>query len=501
MVRMSAPQIAAWLAGLGIRVGAKYVRSRGSQLARHLYKNKKGLLGGAVAAGGANIVTSSKRLPNSEGVKRYYRVTKKPPLKPRHPRKALNPKRITSASFDTVDPVAAKKKRPTLSVGSYGGRFKKRRRSKRVTRPTQGNKDTVYGVMSGSGAVYHGWSTCGGRDYAIKQFSEQLLKQVCYERKVDIRGRDQALEWNTGGANRIDKLQLLHRLVAGDGTVYEGLEDVTLVTTLGGHTSASFDTVVINLETKLKLILDTEGRYIYGYKLHETNSAAASAPPPVVRLQLDTWKFNMNVNVSYKVQNITPADDATGTKDDDMGYSKDSILANPLRGRTYEFSPGYPRVRPAVLTQASALQIVSKETAPHGFVTFPTGGNAIYGAGMPMHAPPPGGTLFQNCIKGSAVNIQPGNFKIMYSNFKFSGSVKQFCSKVTSATNSVTGKLSRFTLGNTVAYGLMPTMRTHGETIKIAYQYDCTSTSTLRPKYKCTIPRNNASTHLDFIAT
>lgn len=389
------------------------------------------------------------------------------------------------------------RKRSAAPIGPYAGRFKRRRKSAAVRKPMQGNRDSVFGTLVGTSAVYSGFSSSGGRDYVIKQFCEQLIRQVCIERKVDISGRDAPLAWNKNGNAHITLLRLNHRIVGADGTLVDDFDDVSLTTTLTGNISTSFDETVFNAIPAVKDILSLQNRYIYGYELQ-----GLGMPPQVVRSQVDTWRVSLSVYTSMKIQNITPADDAAGTKDDSAAYLKDSIMSNPLTGRSYEFSPGYPRMRPAVLSSAetSSLAILSKENGDHGFVQFPAASDAVYSHGNPLHIPPPGGTIFQNCTKGASMNLAPGNFKTLTSKFVFKGTVKQWCHKVNSGTfaDDNTSSWSRFTLGTTIAFGLVPTMRTKtGEAVKLAYQYDIGSRSSLKPRYKCSVPRSNTSTKLD----
>lgn len=384
-----------------------------------------------------------------------------------------------------------KKRAPRFEIGPYAGRFKKRTSKKKVRKPTQGNRDSIYGTIMGNEAAYSGWSTSGGRAYAIKQFCEHLFRQVCAERKVDIRGRDEPLGWSRQSTTRMGFLRLLHRHVRGDGTVGDAYYDVDLIQdATSPYTAKSFDQVVTAMETAVSDILRYEGRYIYGYELHPHGAEIVN----VVRLQVDTWKYTYKVNISYKIQNITPADDANGTKDDTQHYSKDSIMANPLSGRSYEFSPGYPRIRPAALESNSSLAVVSNENWDHGLVQFPAQADQIYDPGHPLHNPPPGGTIFQNCKKGASMSLNPGSFKTLHSSFTFSGTIRQWCQKVQSAqgTDAHNSQYTRFTLGNTVAFGLKPTMRTTtSEQVKLAYQLDIVSSGYMKPKYKCTIPRSN----------
>lgn len=395
-------------------------------------------------------------------------------LRPRKRRKQSKPKRFV--------PKSKRGAAPKFAIGNYGGRFKKRRAYKKVRKPTQGNTDTVYGQLVGQEAVYGGWSTCGGRDHAILQFSEQLLRQVMYERKLDIPGRDDPLPFTTSTA---DTLRLLYRTMNVDGTFVDAHDDVPIT---ASGTTKTFDVVAQEIKSMLATALTQNLRYLYGYELK------CNGEVMVARHQVDTWKFSMQVGTNFKVQNITPADDAAGSDDNRVAYSKDSILSNPLSGRQYEFSPGYPRIRPKI-KDAEALAVLADESEVHGLVRFPVKTDAVYNPGGVLHVPPPGGTIFQNCVKGSSIAISPGNYKMLRSAFTFSGTVKQFCHKLhQNNANASSRGWARMTLGNTVCFGLAPTMRTTAqETVHIAYQKDMLSKAQLKPKYKCRLPRSNIS--------
>lgn len=449
----------------------------------------------------------SAKIANQKQIEEFYRQRKR-----KQPQKAVRLPKAPAIQKESVIPKsygdkittplsgAGTKRKSVSAIGSYGGRFKKRRAYKRVRKPTQGNQDSVFGTIHAQEAAYFGWSTSGGRDYAIKQLAEQIVKQVCAERKIDIRGRTEPLPWNYNSNTHVKTLRLMFRHVHGDGTLTDSDYDVALTTTSTGNVAVSFDEATSNTVVGLKEKLAYVNQYLYGYQL--LNEGAE--PPSVVRLQVDTWKVFFNVKVSCKIQNITPADDFTGGTDDNaQHYSKDSIMSNPLKGRSYEFSPGYPRVRPAVAASNSDLHKMSAENGDHGFLKFPDQSNAIYNPGNLLHSPPPGGTIFQNCIKGASMYINPGNFKVLTSSFRFNGTVKQLCLKLASnQAQSGSSQYTRYTLGNTVAFGLVPTMRTTtSENVKIAYQYDVASTCSLWPRYKCTIPRSNNSSLLNFPTT
>lgn len=392
------------------------------------------------------------------------------------------------------------RRRPKAPIGPYAGRFKRMRRKRAISKPTYGNKDTLFGTIEGTHAVYSGYSTCGGRKHALTQFSEAFVRHLLKLRKVDLKGRQDAISWTDGlDYPRIEKLTLYFRNQLGDGSTVETSTDVLLwQSSPAGY--ISFDSLVSSLVTTLLTELDDDNKFLFGFVLSRTSNGTDQEPVLQSR-QLCDWKVKMKVTTVMKLQNITPADDVAGTKDDGVSYSKDSILSNPLSGRSYLFGPGFPRPRSSIIGPSSHnhnLSVITNQENAHGLITFPDVNDAVYLPGGVLHVPPMGGNVFSNTLKGAGVYLSPGNFKIFRNTFTFDGTVRSFCKKVSYklsvSTNINQSSGKRFQLGQSFAFGFSPTMRTTtSETIRLAYHMDRTSSCYMSARHKVVVPRSNTS--------
>lgn len=390
---------------------------------------------------------------------------------------------------------------PKFAIGSSAGRFKRLRRSRKVSKPHYTNKDTLYGTITGTHSVYSGYSTCGGRIHALQMFSEAFLRHLLKLRKVEIKGRQDDIPWteNPSTTPRYKEIKLLYRDELGDGDIVETSATVQL---WNSHhmTYYSFNELVSFISSQLADDLKKDTLYLFGFTLSTTNDGTDSEVVVQSR-QLCDWQLNLNVKTMMKIQNITPADDEAGLDDNEQKYSKDSILSNPLSGRSYLFGPGFPRPRPTIVgpgTHNSSLEDLTNQTDVNGFVQFPASTDSVYASGGALHTPPSGGNVFANCKKGSSLYLSPGNFKWFTNVFTFKGTVKSFCKKasfeeaISTDTNSSPGK--RFTLGETFAFGFAPTMRTtNAETVRLAYHMDRTSSCYISARHRVVVPRSNTS--------
>jgi hypothetical protein len=405
-------------------------------------------------------------------------------------RKAYKPTRFKST-----------RKLPKAPIGPYAGRFKRMRRKRAVIKPTYGNKDTLYGTIEGTHAVYSGYSTCGGRKHALRQFSESFFRHLLKLRKVDLKGRQDSITWTTAGPDlpRIDQLELMFRNQLGDGTTVE-TSSILMLWNTSASNYYSFDDVVDSMVTLLESELVDDNKFLFGFSLNRT-SDGDNQESVIQSRQVCDWKLNMKVTTVIKLQNITPADDVTGTNDDDVRYSKDSILSNPLSGRSYLFGPGFPRPRSSIIgpsTYNQSLSSITDQEDGNGLITFPPANDSVYQPGGVLHVPPMGGNVFSNVVKGGGAYLSPGNFKNFSTQFSFSGNVRSFCKKVSYkrsvSTDINTSSGKRFILGQSFAFGFSPTMRTTlGETIRLAYHMDRTSRSYLSARHKVVVPRSNTS--------
>lgn len=389
---------------------------------------------------------------------------------------------------------------PKAPIGPYAGRFKPMRRKRATIMPTYGNKDTLYGTIEGHHAVYSGFSTCGGRKHALRQFSESFFRHLLKLRKVELKGRQDAILWTDGvDFPRIEQLVLMFRNQLGDGNIVETSSDIILWDSSSSN-YYSFDDAVDSMVTLLESELVDDNKFLFGFTLNRTTNGT-DQEPVIQSRQLCDWKMKMKVTTLLKLQNITPADDVTGARDDAVSYSKDSILSNPLSGRSYLFGPGFPRPRSSIIgpsTYNQSLADITNQEDNNGLITFPSVNDSVYQPGAILHVPPKGGNVFSNVIKGGAAYLSPGNFKLFSNKFVFSGTVRSFCKKVSYkrsiSTDITTSSGKRFQLGQSFAFGFSPTMRTtQAEAIRLAYHMDRISSSYLSARHKVVVPRSNTS--------
>nr|QUS52610.1 capsid protein [Mute swan feces associated circular virus 11] len=479
---MTTPQVAAWLAGLALRGGSQAARTAGSRLSRRLFKNRAALLGAAAGVGGANLAVSHKRT-SDQGLKNYYRVTKRPglPEKKRVPRKALNPKRGA--------PTQMPGKRKVAHRGPYAGRFKR----PRVVRgkPMYGNKHIAYGTVTSQNAVYHGYQACGSRDILIREFSEQLLRSILRESKVAIKTRDTAIPW--AGPTRDEsfrdpfRIAFYFHLVQDDGSIVVSTVDTNLDTSGAGSNYKSFDDVATGMATSFAAEMSVPNKYLYSYTIFKGDGSGIDEG--MTTRNVAEWSFNVNVSTNYKVQNITPADLGTGNET----FNRDNIASNPLQGRVWEFSGAAPRFRGQFSNMIGSANSIEKSDHPYGLIVFPAANDNVYDVGNYFHSVPTGTVLFQNCSKTGTVNLTPGGHKNIVKRYNFSGTVRHFCKRIAASDDH------KFGMGDAICVGLQPSMRTtNDEAVTIAFHLDIGVKARLSPRYKIHLNQNNASQQYTF---
>lgn len=452
----------------------------------------------------------SDKIRSQKYIQEYYRNAKRkePQKVPRFPplgpiqEESVMPKSYGGKISTPLPGTKRRKTAASYAVGaSYAGRFKRMRKKRAISRPHYGNKDTLYGTMVGDHAIYSGYSTCGGRKHALTQFSEAFIRHLLKVRKVDLKGRDDQILWTDGtDFPRYELLNLHFRNQLGDGNIVETKKDLLL---WKSNKYLSFNALTDDLVTLLSAELVDDNKFLFGFTLNSTDTGTPQEPVMQSR-QVCDWRIKMKVVSSMKIQNITPADDAAGTKDDGVSYSKDSILSNPLSGRSYLFGPGFPRPRSSIIgpgTHSANLSMITNQENEDGLVQFPGHSSPtdnIYGPGGILHTPPLGGNVFSNCEKGAGIYLSPGNYKMFKNTFTFSGTIRQFCKKVSykrsvsTDTDESSGK--RFALGQSFCFGFSPTMRTSvSETIKLAYHLDRTSSCYMMARHRVVVPRSNTS--------
>lgn len=376
---------------------------------------------------------------------------------------------------------------PKYPVGPYQGRFKQRRIA-----PTKvtGNKETVYGTIDGQNATYGGFFKNGGRKKVIRELVEQLLKTIIRQRKITCASRDSIISWlgdqwygSSHGGQAPTQLQFLFHEKDKDGIYYTTTVTQNLLASLtDGTYYYTFDGLVDLLVPLFETALNSDERFLYGYKLTNTYGGSEAL---IQERSLSEWKITMTVRCNMKIQNITPADLGGET----AKYDKDNIANNPLMGRVFTFSGGVPRLRGQFAGAIAGMHHVSDTDDADGLIVFPDQTNTVYDNGNALHIVPKGTTLFENCTHSTAVALSPGGYKNVSTLFTFSGTLKQFTKKLALATGEP------FKFGETVCFGFEPAMRTaENEAVKLAYHLDVLTHCTLWPRHKIYVQQRNKST-------
>lgn len=423
---------------------------------------------------------------------RFYRATK-----PMRTASARADKRIRGAIYGGVKKtvvgtgragarLGARLKRPFAKRGrviAHGssGRFR-RAKKKRRKGPSKAIKNhaEVYGTVTGYNSVYHGYLTCGGKDFILRQYVECLLRSIILAQGITVRDRHSPLPWSSL-AGKMEKIVLRFGRTEATGTV--GLTDRTVLlgTALGYST---FDSLVDAMLLEFKVYTYSDRQDFVGWFLYEYQGDSTTSRAIKQDFSPSTAQFYCSVKSTFKIQNQT--------LNDSSNKSTDVVDANPLEGKIYTFSSGPPRVRPQMFTASLQLDNFQADNNPNGLVLSPPKTEAIYGVGRELFSPPPGSQMFSNCTSTVKVHLEPGANKSVSSTFTFKGTVNQFFKRIC-------GNQSRFTMGETTLIGLEPSMRSGPigstpETVKIAYNLDKTATSFLSPRRVLIIPQSNKAT-------
>lgn len=377
-------------------------------------------------------------------------------------------------------------KAPKFPVGPYQGRFKKQRRVK----PTKvtGNKEAVYGTITGENATYGGFFKCGGRRRLIREFAEKLVTTIIRERKVTCPSRDSTIFWqgdrwydsSIAGGTAPTQMVFLFNEKDKDGNNYGTQFAQNLVPSqTNGTYYYTYDELVTELVPKFEAHLNNDERHIVGYKL---NCIWGDSTSVIYERSLAEWKLTMTVRCNLKIQNITPAD----IGGEQEKYDKDNIANNPLTGRIMTFSGGVPRIRGQFAGSINGAPYIADTDDHEGLLVFPAGSNSIYDNGNALHVVPKGTTLFENCTHSTPVSLSPGGHKNISTLYTFSGTLKQFTKKLN------TSFAFPFKCGETVCFGFEPAMRTNeNEVVKLAYHLDVVSHSTLWPRHRIYVEQRN----------
>lgn len=369
----------------------------------------------------------------------------------------------------------------TIRHGS-SGRFRKNNK-RRIKRPNKAilNHSEVYGTVTGKNAVYHGFLTCGGKDFILKQYAESLLRAIILQQGVTLRDRHTPIPWSSL-AGKMQKITLRFSRTAEDGSISLTDRDVSLGTALA---YSNFDAIVALMLAEFKSYTYSDRQDFVGWFLYEFQGDSSTARAVKQDYSPSSAQFYCCVKTVFKVQNQTLNDSST--------KSTDVVDSNPLEGKIYTFSSGPPRVRPQLHTAAQQLDNFQQDNEPNGLVLAPPKTEDIFNKGRELFSCPPGSQMFSNCTSTVKVQLEPGANKSISTTFTFKGTVNQFFKRVC-------GLQSRFTMGQTTLIGLEPSMRSSNEeTVKIAYNLDKSATAYLSPRRVLVIPQSNTATLKDIV--
>ena len=374
-----------------------------------------------------------------------------------------------------------KGKAPTRRVGSYGGRFKAPKKAKMSGVKGIKNHAEIYGTCETKNAVYHGFNTCGGRPNVFKQYAEQLLKSIMLEQGISLNNRDSEIYW--GNAGNMEKIELKFSRVDLAGSITNSFINIPL----GTATSyANFDsTVGLMMNAFMSAALQQDRDGFVGWALFEFQGDSSTSRPIKRNYNCSDAHFELHVKSTFKVQNQTQSDpDSAGAR----SGSTDVIDANPLEGKVYRFKSGFPKVRQQFLTAGWELDDFQGDIQANGLCLAPADTGTVYDTGNPLFSPFMGNTMFSNCVAQGKITLQPGKYKSSIHTYTFSGSVRSFIKA------AISSDQSRFTMGDTILYGMEPAMRTSdNELVKIAYNLEYDSKSSLKKKIKMHLPQSNIS--------
>jgi hypothetical protein len=163
-----------------------------------------------------------------------------------------------------------------------------------------------------------------------------------------------------------------------------------------------------------------------------------------------------------------------------------------LVGVAYHFKGNVPRLRSNYVGD-SEISEFSKSDRTLGLIVGPLSADNAYSNGHTLFSPPIGKTIWENCSKQGRVALDPGSHKVYTDKFAYSGSVKYFFARLAHRGGNIP------TLGASVLIALEPQLRTTlDEKVKLAYNMDVRTTSSLKFVKKLVIPQRNNSATLSF---
>lgn len=203
-----------------------------------------------------------------------------------------------------------------------------------------------------------------------------------------------------------------------------------------------------------------------------TNSGTDYVPVNV--LDVEDWIYHMYSCVSFKVQNVTPADDGATLQSTD-------ITANPLQGRLFRFSGITPKVSAwNDDTLNWGVNLEEQKSDDSGLIQ-PTSNPGDGWNTIPMSQ------VFKNCTSSMFVRLEPGHIKYTTAKFKFYGTMQKFLLGIFGANDSGTvesrdSDLNGF--GTSFVFALEKVMRTGNAAVSANVQLDVSCGCVAIPRMK-----------------
>lgn len=337
------------------------------------------------------------------------------------------------------------RKRKTLIVGDMPRRFKKIKRAKPGMQLSY--KYEEYATLTRTNVAYVGMTSIGGHKRMLKPVVAQLLRKLLKQAEVQVLDHHQPPELPANSP--WDRVRWFANHRTNSGSIQEA--DFRSAVTFAGKT---FDALVDALTDELILTTEVTDPFWEITELRLLNSSNQV----YFRLnRLDHMVVDVIVKQTMDIQNQC--------RDDEGDANKDSVLANPVKGRLYSFDHQFPRKRDGI---HQVLPFEANDAKfRQGLLETGTDTDSIYktpdhAAAPPVYnylfTPPNGKQIWTNCKGQVSVSLSPGRHKKFATYFRFRGYLKTLLMKMSHGKDANNYSLPRF--GTCKLLGLEPVMRT-----------------------------------------
>lgn len=195
---------------------------------------------------------------------------------------------------------------------------------------------------------------------------------------------------------------------------------------------------------------------------------------PVNMLDVEDWQYHMYSCVSFKLQNVTPADDGAALQSTD-------ITANPLQGRLFRFSGITPKVSSWNTDTLNWGTNLEDQASDDSGLILPATNPGDGWNTIPMNQ------VFKNCTNSMFVRLEPGHIKYTTAKFKFYGTMQKlmlglFGSSDSDTVGSRESDLMDF--GTSFVFALEKVMRTGQAAVHANCQLDVSCGCVAIPRMK-----------------